>query len=286
MYEKSSNGEVTERRRSEGEGRAGPGERPLAVVTGASNGIGRELANQFADHGFDLIVAAEDARITAAARELERRGADTRAVQVDLGSVEGVDELCDAIDEDGRPVEAIALNAGVGLAGDFVRDETLEDVLQLLRLDVVSTVHLTKCVLEGMVAAGRGRVLYTSSIASMTPGPHQVVYSASKSFVQSFAEGLRQELADTGVTVTALVPGPTETEFFERSGLFDTKLGNAPKDDAAAVAEQGFQALMAGRDRVVAGSRKTKATTAAMEVVPDSLEAAMYRRQTEPGSAN
>src|SRR5215207_3552462 len=230
--------------------------RPLAVVTGASSGIGRELAKQFAEHDFDLLITAEDAELDDAARELQALGATVEPVRVDLASPTGVDELYARITAAGRPVDALALNAGIGAGGAFVggAEETdLEQELRLVDLNVRSTVHLAKHVLRDMVARGEGRVLFTSSIASTMPGAFQAVYNASKSFVQSFAEALRNELKDTGVTVTSLMPGPTDTKFFERADMTDTRVGAGSKDDPATVAAQGFEAMMKGEEKVVAG---------------------------------
>jgi short-subunit dehydrogenase len=262
--------------------------RELAVVTGASSGIGRELARQFALNHFDLVIAAEDAELSEAADELRASGAEVDAVQVDLTTDEGVDELYEHISGAGRPVAALALNAGRGAGGSFAGpnpDRTeLDDELAIVDLNVRSTVHLAKHVVADMVQRGQGRVLFTSSIASTQPGSYQAVYNASKSFVQSFALALRDELKDTNVTVTSLMPGPTETEFFERADMLDTKLGSSEKDDAADVARQGFEALMAGEERVVAASLSTKAMGHGGRLVPDRVKAAMHRKMAEPGS--
>ena len=258
------------------------GDRPLALVTGASSGIGLELARQFAEHGFDLIVAAEDDGIHRAAGELGN-GAQVEAVQVDLGTAEGVHALYARAQAAGRPLEAAALNAGIGAGGAFV-DTALEDELALVDLNVRSTVHLAKYVVRDMVGRGEGRILFTSSIASTMPGSFQAVYNASKSFVQSFAIALRNELKDTGVTVTSLMPGPTETEFFERADMLDTKVGAADKDDPADVARDGFEALMNGDERVISASLSTKLQGRLSRVLPDSAKAAMHRRMAEPGS--
>jgi len=257
----------------------------LAVVTGASSGIGLELARQFAGHGYDLIVAAEDTELSAAAETLRAESdADVRAVRVDLRDSAGVEELDAAIRADGRPLDAIALNAGVGQGGAFV-DTDLADELSIIDLNIVSTVVLAKMVLRDMVAAGHGRVLVTSSIASTMPGSFQAVYNASKSFLQSFTEALQNELKDTGVTLTSLMPGPTDTEFFERADMADdTKVGTSEKDDPAKVARQGFEALMSGDSRVVGGGLKTKAQEAVGKAMPDKLKAAMHRQMAEPGS--
>jgi uncharacterized protein len=259
--------------------------RSLAVVTGASSGIGLELAKQFAENDFDLVIAAEDAELAGAAEQLRGMGAEVDAVQVDLARPEGVEELQRRIVAAGRPVDAVALNAGVGAGGAFATDTALEDELRLIDLNVRSTVHLAKYVVRDMVARDEGRILFTSSIASTMPGSFQAVYNASKSFVQSFALALRNELKDTGVTVTSLMPGPTDTEFFERADMLDTKVGAGDKDDPADVARDGFETLMAGKERVVSASLSTKLQGRGGRFMPDSAKAAMHRRMAEPGSA-
>jgi short-subunit dehydrogenase len=259
-------------------------DRPLALVTGASSGIGRELATQFAEHGFDLIITAEDATIETAAQELRSGGADVSAVVADLARPEGVEELWRTVVAEGRPLDAAALNAGRGAGGTFAGGTSLQDELEIVDLNVRSTVHLAKYVTGEMVTRGRGRILFTSSIASTMPGTYQAVYNASKSFVQSFALALRAELADTGVTVTALMPGPTDTEFFERADMLDTKVGQAKKDDPAEVAETGFKAMMNGDGDVVTGWQN-KLQTAIASVTPAGILAERHRRMAEPGSA-
>jgi uncharacterized protein len=259
--------------------------KPLAVVTGASSGIGRELAVQFAEHGFDLVVAAEDTGINDAARDFETLGAGVTPVQVDLATAEGVEALYAAIVGTGREVDAIALNAGVGVGGPFIEND-LDDEINLINLNIVGTVHLAKLVVRDMVERGEGRVLFTSSIAALMPGSFQAVYNASKAFVQSFSEALRNELKDTGVVVTALQPGATETNFFHRAGLDDTRVGASKKDDPADVARQGFEALMDGKDHVIAGSLKTKLQGAVSKVLPETVNAEQHRKMAEPGSAD
>lgn len=259
---------------------------PLAVVTGASSGIGFELARQFAEHGYDVVVAAEDAKLDAAADELRQStGVQVTAVRTDLADYGGVEQLWQKVSSEGRPVSALVLNAGVGLGGAF-SEQALDDALALVRLNVESTVHLAQRVVPQMAARGDGKILITSSIASESPGPYQALYNASKSFVQSFAEALADELADEGVTVTSLMPGPTETEFFERAGLENTALGAGKKDDPALVARQGFDALMDGKTKVNAGGLKSKVQGKAMKVLPDKAKAAFHRQETEPGSAD
>jgi len=255
----------------------------LALVTGASSGIGYELARQFAANGFDLIVAAEDAELAPAAEHLRDEGVRVTAVRVDLATDGGVDELYATVRAAGRPLAAAALNAGVGAGGAFATDTDLADELRLVDLNVRSTVHLAKYVVRDMVGRDEGRILFTSSIASTMPGAFQAVYNASKSFVQSFALALREELKDTGVTITSLMPGPTDTEFFARADMLDTRVGQGPKDDPADVARLGFEALMGGEERVVAASVKTKLQGRASRVLPDGAKAKMHRKMAEPG---
>jgi short-subunit dehydrogenase len=259
--------------------------RQLAVVTGASSGIGFELAKVFAEEGFDLLIAAEDGELTTALDELKGSGANVEAHRVDLATEAGVIELYRHIQNTGRAVDALALNAGVGAGGAFATETELADELKLIDLNVRSTVHLCKLVVADMVERDEGRILFTSSIASTMPGAFQAVYNASKSFVQSFALAIRNELKDTGITITSLMPGPTDTEFFERAEMEDTKVGADEKDDPAEVARQGYDALMAGREKVVGGSFKNKVQTVAGKVIPDSKKAEMHRQMAEPGSA-
>jgi short-subunit dehydrogenase len=231
-------------------------ERRFAVVTGASSGIGYELAKVFAGNGYDLLIAAEDEELEPAQRELNQLTASVESVRVDLSKPEGVEQLYERIQATARPVDAIALNAGIGAGGAFATETDLDKELRLIDLNVRSTVHLCKLVLGDMVERGEGRILFTSSIASTMPGAFQAVYNASKSFVQSFA----------------------------RAEMEDTKVGSEEKDDPAEVARQGFEALIAGEEKVVGGSFKNKVQTVAGKVIPDSKKAEMHRQMAEPGS--
>ncbi|MEU4626500.1 SDR family NAD(P)-dependent oxidoreductase [Actinoplanes sp. NPDC023801] len=261
-------------------------ENPFAVITGASSGIGYELARQLAAQGYDLLLVAEDAGIEEAAADLRRDGRNViTAVRADLARHDGVLKAWYAVEESGRSVDVLALNAGRGIGGEFVGGTDLADELNVIDVNVTSTVHLAKLALPAMVARGRGRVLITSSIASMMPGTYQAVYNASKSFVQSFAEALRAELKDSGVTVTSLMPGPTDTNFFHRAEMDDTRVGASDKDDPAQVAEQAIRALLDGKEKVLAGSLSTRAQAVASKVAPDKVKAEMHRRMAEPGSA-
>lgn len=257
----------------------------FAVVTGASSGIGAELALLFAADGFDLLMTAEEGRggdgLEPVAVRCRAAGVEVQTLRADLRTSDGVQTLYGAVAASGRSVDAAAVNAGVGRGGAFVHTE-LADLMEVVDLNVASTMHLTRLLLADMVARDAGRLLLTSSIASTMPGSFHAVYNASKSFVQSLAEALQNELKDSAVTITSLMPGPTETNFFHRAGLDDTLIGQAKKDDPADVAQQGYTALMAGKDRVVAASALTKAQELAAKVLPDKVKAALHRKVTEP----
>src|ERR687883_491574 len=222
--------------------------RPLAIVTGASSGIGYELAKCCADHGFDLLIAADEPAITEAAQDFRTLGAAVETVEADLATLDGVDRLCAAAK--GRPVEVLLANAGHGLGHGFL-DQDFDDVRHVIDTNITGTLYLIQKVGRDMRARGSGRILITGSIAGFIPGAYQAVYNGTKAFIDSFSFALRHELADTGVTVTCLMPGATETEFFERAGMEDTKVGQSKKDDPADVAKAGFEAMMKGEGDVV-----------------------------------
>lgn len=253
----------------------------LALVTGASSGIGFELAKLFAEDGYDLIVAADDDGIHAAAGKLAAAGTDVTPVQVDLRHADDVERLFRTATENGRHLAAAALNAGTGRGGQFIEGD-LDSDFNVVDLNVRSTVHLSKLVLRDMASHGSGKVLYTSSIVSQMPGSLQAMYNASKSFIQSFAEALHDEMRGTGVTVTSLMPGPTDTNFFARVGMADTVVGRMPKDDPAKVAKQGYDAMRRGDQKVVASSLLSKTLGMANRVLPDSVKAVANRLISQP----
>jgi short-subunit dehydrogenase len=255
--------------------------KPLALVTGASSGIGLELAKQFAQHGFDLIVNAEDAGLEKAAMQIRAQGAEVTPVQADLRTPEGVQQLWTQVLAAGRPLDAAALNAGVGVGGAFVDTDWARD-LEIIQLNVVGTTALMKLVLVEMTGRNEGRLLITSSIASTMPGSYQSIYNASKSFVQSLTEAVQDELKDSDVTITSLMPGPTDTNFFARAQMLATGMGKGPKDSPADVAEQGFTALMAGEKKVVAASLAVKGQAALNRILPDSVKAMGNRVMAKP----
>lgn len=259
--------------------------RPFALVTGASSGIGLELAKELARSGFDLLLSAEDERLEKAARQVEKQGAEVETFTADLARDEGVDALYTHLKEMGRPLDVVALNAGVGAGGSFL-ENPLEEEMKLIRLNVLSTVHLAKHVIPDMVSRGSGRVLITSSISAETPGPYAAVYNASKAFGLSFGEALHNELEDTGVTVTVLMPGATDTDFFRRAGMEDTRVGQSDKDDPADVARAGVEGMMDGDDMVVPGSFMTRLQHWVSGIMPETVKAEQHAKVARPGSAD
>jgi short-subunit dehydrogenase len=253
----------------------------LALITGASSGIGLELAKLFANDGYDLVVAAEDDGIRDVPQTLSAFGVEIQPIQVDLRTSDGVEHLYRSTVAGDRTLAAAALNAGVGQGDMFLKTELADD-MSIIDLNVRSTVHLAKLVVRDMANRDEGKVLFTSSVASMMPGSHQTVYNASKSFVQSFVEGLRDELRDTGITITSLMPGITDTNFFNRAGMLDSIAGKGPKEDPARVAKQGFDALMNDDHKVIGGSIVSKLMGASSAVLPDSVKAVGSRLLTQP----
>jgi short-subunit dehydrogenase len=254
--------------------------RPLAIVTGASSGIGYELAKLCAENGFDLVVAA-DRPIEEAARAFRGLGAEVASVETDLATTEGVDELYAAIK--GRPVAALLANAGHGLGRAFL-DQDFEEARHVIDTNVTGTVYLIHKVGRDMRARNSGRILITGSIAGFMPGSFQAVYNGTKAFIDSFSFALRNELKETEITVTCLMPGATDTEFFERADMLDTKVGTQEKDDPAKVARDGFDAMMAGESDVVSGWQNKLQTTVA-NVTPNEMLAEQHRKMAEPGTA-
>jgi short-subunit dehydrogenase len=255
--------------------------KPLAIVTGASSGIGRELALIAAREGFDLIVAA-DTPLDAVVAELQDVGAKVDAVQEDLATQEGIDRVYEAIG--GRPVAALLANAGHGLGRGFL-DQDFDQVVHVIETNITGTLCLVQKVGQQMRANGQGRILFTGSIAGFMPGTFQAVYNGTKAFIDSFALALRNELKDTGVTVTCLMPGVTDTNFFERADMMDTDVGTREnKADPADVAQIGFEAMMKGEADVVAGL-KNKLQVAMAGVTPAEVLAEQHRKMAEPGTA-
>ncbi|HEX4294179.1 MAG TPA: SDR family NAD(P)-dependent oxidoreductase [Rhizomicrobium sp.] len=253
----------------------------FAVITGASTGIGFELARCCAKNGYDVLIVADEPEINLAARTLQSGGGSVEALEADLATLEGVDKLYQKIG--GRPVDALLANAGRGLGKGFL-DQDFDAVRRVVDTNITGTIYLVQKIGRDMRARGQGKILITGSIAGFMPGTFQAVYNGTKAFIDSFAAALRNEMKDTGVTVTCLMPGATETKFFQRADLMDTKIGQEEKMPAAEVAELGFAAMQKGEDGVIAGF-KNKLQVAAAKVLPASVMAEQHRKETEPGSA-
>lgn len=253
----------------------------FAIVTGASTGIGFELASIAAENGYDLLVVADEPLIDAAAADFQRHGVEVTSITADLATIEGVDRLLAATH--GRRVDLLCANAGRGLGRDFLSQDVAE-WRRVIDTNITGTVYLLQRVLKEMAARGEGKVLITGSIAGFIPGSFQAVYNGTKAFIDSFADAIRNELKDRkGLTITTLMPGPTETEFFERADMLDTDVGAREKDDPAKVARDGWDALMRGEAHIVSGW-KNKLQAAAAHVTPASVLAEQHRKMAEPGT--
>ena len=252
--------------------------RPLAVVTGASSGIGYELAKLCATNGFNLVLAADEP-LARAADTVRGLGATVETATVDLATKPGVDTLIRTIGD--RQVDALLANAGHGLGHAFL-DQEFDEIEHVIDTNITGTLYLIHQIAGPMRTRRAGRVLITGSIAGYMPGTYQAVYNGTKSFIDSFSYALRAELKDTGVTVTCLMPGATETEFFERAGMTDTKVGQDEKDDPADVAKDGFDAMMKGAADVVSGW-KNKVMTTVANVTPAEMLAEQHRKMAKPG---
>lgn len=252
--------------------------RSLAVVTGASSGIGYELARICAQNGMDLVIAADRPNIHQAAEDFRRYGVNVDAVETDLSTEAGVDKLYAALR--GMPVDALLANAGQGLGHGFL-DQHFEDARRVIDTNITGCVYLIHRIGRDMRARGRGRILITGSIAGFMPGTYQAVYNGTKAFIDSFSFALRHELMGTGVTVTCLMPGATDTDFFERAGMQDTRVAQGKKDDPAMVARTGFDAMMRGDGDIVSGW-KNKIQTSLAAVTPSGMLAEQHRKMAEP----
>ena len=246
-------------------------------------GIGYNLAKVFAENGFDLVIASNDSELSKAESDFKAMGVQVKAVKADLATYEGVQSFWKQVESDGRAVDAIAVNAGVGVGGLFAETDLAAEI-NIVRTNVEGTVHLTKYAVQHMVKRGAGRILITSSIAGEMVAPREAVYAASKAFDLSFAKSLRVELEDTGVTVTALQPGPTDTNFFHRAGMDNTEVGQKGKEASSPydVAKEGFKALMNGDKHVYAADLKTKIEGAVANLVPDEVKASMHEKMAKP----
>jgi uncharacterized protein len=253
----------------------------FAVVTGASTGIGFHLADECAKHGYDLLIAADESRVETAANELKRRAIEVEAIKADLSNMEGVERLYAAAG--GRPIDILIANAGRGLGRDFL-DQDFTQALKVIDTNITGTVYLLQKVGRDMRARHSGRILIVGSIAGFIPGAYQAIYNGTKAFLDSFSFALRAELDNSGVSVTCLMPGATDTEFFARADMLDTRIGTDKKDDPAEVARVGFEAMMRGDGDIVSGWHN-KLRVALSHITPAAVLAEQHKRTAAPGTA-
>lgn len=255
---------------------------PLAIVTGGSSGIGFELAKQFATHGYDVAISGQSGRVFESSDSLRELGVEAYPHQADAATYDGVESFWTFITDLDRPVAVAVLNVGIGLGGAFV-DNDLDDELRVIAVNVTGTVHMAKRVVQHMVPRGQGRILIVSSVSATTPTPYETVYGPSKAFGFSFAESLREELRDSGITVTALLPGATNSDFHANAGMGNTTYGdNSWKNDKTLVAQQGYQATIDGIDHVVGGDEATKQQAIDNRTTPETVKAARMAENSKP----
>lgn len=252
------------------------------LITGGSQGIGLELARIFAANDFDLVlVARRQEQLDQAAQELRKLGAGVTVIAKDLFDTANARALYDEVQARQINIDVLVNNAGQGLFGKFIETD-LEEEMAIVQLNICSLVTLTKLFVKDMLQRGAGKILNVSSIAGKVPGPYQSVYHGTKAFVHSFTEAVRNELKDTGVTLTSLLPGATDTDFFHKADMEASKIAQDDKlADPAQVAKDGYEALMQGKDMVVSGMQN-KLLVAMSNVLPDSLAAETMRKQQEP----
>ncbi|MGN6181550.1 MAG: SDR family NAD(P)-dependent oxidoreductase [Mucilaginibacter sp.] len=254
-----------------------------ALITGATNGIGYELAKLFANDQYNLIIVARsETELQTRAREFSEKGVDIVAIPCDLSKIDDTKRLCNDILQRNLPVHVLVNDAGQGLYGLF-QDTELDRELDMVQLNICSTIILTKCFLKQMLSRNEGKILNLASIASRTPGPWQSVYHGTKAFILSFSEAIRMELKDTNVSVTALMPGATNTDFFNKAEMQDSKIvqDKSSLSDPAQVAKDGYEALMAGKDHIVSGF-KNKLMMLAADITPDDTLAGSMAKMQEP----
>jgi short-subunit dehydrogenase len=260
--------------------------RHFAVITGASSGIGLALAHELAGRGYDLAICSAGERLQSATESLRSNGTEVIDVQADLATRDGVKRFWDEITSLGRDIDIACINAGVGVGGLFAETD-LDEELNMVNLNCAGTVQLAKYVVQHMTSRNHGRILFTASIAGEMVAPREAVYAATKAFDLSLAHSIRYELRETNVTVTALQPGPTDTDFFHRARMDDTQVGSEGKKESTPedVAKQGIEALLAGKDHVYAASVKTKIEGMIANAIPGSVKGAMHEKMAKPKAA-
>jgi Short-chain dehydrogenases of various substrate specificities len=260
--------------------------RPFAFVTGASSGIGLALAQELTSRGYDVAICSSGERLRGAAADLRTSGTEVFDIQADLATRDGVKRFWDSVTSLGRNIDIACINAGVGVGGLFAETD-LDQELNMVNLNCAGTVQLAKYVVQHMTSRNCGRILFTASIAGEMVAPREAVYAATKAFDLSLAHSIRYELRETNITVTALQPGPTDTDFFHRAGMDDTQVGSEGKKESTPeeVAKQGIEALLAGKDHVYAASAKTKVEGMLANVIPGTVKGSMHDKMAKPKAA-
>ncbi|RYE25475.1 MAG: SDR family oxidoreductase [Sphingobacteriaceae bacterium] len=253
-----------------------------ALITGATSGIGYELAKLFANDQYNLVIVARNTQeLDKTANELKQAGVEVITISKDLFNREAPLEIYNEIKSKNLQIDVLVNDAGQGQYGLFSETDINRE-LEIIQLNIGATIALTKPFLKDMIARKDGKILNLSSIAGKTPGPYQAVYHGTKAFIQSFTEAIRSENKDSGVTITALLPGATETDFFNKADMNDSKIvQDGSMSTAADVAKDGYDALMAGDDMVISGF-KNKMMIGMTNVTPDHLVADMMKKQQEP----
>jgi len=257
------------------------------LITGGTSGIGRELAKIFAREHYNLILVARNGQeLNSCANEFRQTGVEVVTLAKDLFNRDEVFAVYDEVKAKGLQVDVLVNDAGQGYYGEF-KDTDINRELDIIQLNIGATVILTKCFLKDMVARNEGKILQLASIASVTPGPWQSVYHGTKAFILSFSEAIREELKDTNITVTALLPGATDTDFFNKADMQDSKIvqDKSSLSNPADVAQDGFDALMAGDDKVTSGL-KNKMMVGMSNVMPETTVAHMMNEQQKPVDKN
>jgi len=256
-----------------------------ALVTGATSGIGYELARLFAGDGYNLIIVARTRLdLEKAATEFSQYGVDVITITKDLFQPQAAFELYNEVKSKGLIVDVLVNDAGQGQYGLFVESD-INRLLDIIQLNISSLTVLTHLFLKDMVARNEGKILQLASIASELPGPWQAVYHATKAYVLSFTEALINELKDSAVSMTALQPGATDTDFFNKAEMQDSKITDSKLSDPAKVAKDGYEALMKGDDKIVSGF-KNKAMVAMSNIMPDKMVAEQMNQMQKPKDGN
>lgn len=254
----------------------------LALITGASAGIGLEIAKQLADRGYDIAGVGSGDRIHDLQAKLP--GVNVTPIQADLRTEEGIEQVWSQVEALNRPLDVAVLNAGRSLGGAFL-DTDLETEKEMIALNITSQVLLAKKVVRTMADQRDGRILITTSMSALTPTPYESIYGPTRAFMFSFAEGLREEMKEYGVTVTALLPGATATDFHQTAGMGNTMFGsNDWKNDPTLVAQRGVEALFAGKDHVIGGGAKTRRAAVVNKFLPERIKAARFAKDSKPTS--